>query len=634
MTGAEILWPIGKEILLEYLKNKLVKSPITRELDSISIEKGIENHIIEINKWSSQFQFIEMSGPSNIDDNTIALDFHTQPRKFRGTKNVDQIKYEEELLEGPEHYLLLGEPGSGKTTTLKRLIRKLFNSPPISDLDIYQIPLVVKLREIPKGKTLHMIIADILNIKYENVERKQTFLTKEDITATVITHIDTLVDDKPIEDVIPKVISNIGIILFFDGLDEVHSSFRSGIKDEILKLSVKTNGVKIIVSTRSGDYDTIMEGFRITEICPLTMDQIEIISKKWIEDPTDFLNSLKALPYYDIADRPLLLTQLLIIYQRYAFLPERPADIYKRIIRLLLEEWDAQRNIKRETKYSRFDNERKEDFLSDLAYHLTYIIQSKQFSEHQLIEVYNNIYKKYNLPLNEGCKVAKEIQTHNGLIISGPDNNYEFSHLSIQEYLCANYLIRSPLLLDISRYMELYHAPLAVAVSLSSRPGDWLGNLFLSKSDNRIYKESDMIAFFGRLKIERPSFEDSEILGLSILYLFEKYYSKHYNLFPKALIEFVSDVKGIFESISLALRWYFISKSELNTTEYITLIIKGNPLNPYNFKIPTKVMIPKVILVQILEKVSDFGNMAIRAGGKEIKLSKKQLYELIKDNKL
>ncbi len=239
MPITEYVTKVAGSVLLAYIKKRLANSSINKKLDKEAIEKGIENHIIEINKWSSHFQFLEMSVPSSTDENTIALDFHTQPRKFRGNSNLDKIKTEKELLEGSEHYLLLGEPGSGKTTTLKRLIRKLFTTPPISNSDIYQIPLVVRLREIPRGKTLHMVIADILNIAYENMERKRTIKADPKIhgaTDTVILHIDTLVGGKPIEDVIPHVIANMGVILFLDGLDEVHSSIRSDIKDEILQL--------------------------------------------------------------------------------------------------------------------------------------------------------------------------------------------------------------------------------------------------------------------------------------------------------------------------------------------------------------------------------------------------------------
>ncbi len=395
-------------------------------------------------------------------------------------------------------------------------------------------------------------------------------------------------------------------------------------------LSVKASGVKIIVTTRSGDYNTIMEGFCIIEICPLTPEQIEVIARRWIEDPHDFLNCLKELPYYDIADRPLLLTQLIIIYQKYAFLPEQPSDVYKRIIRLLLEEWDAQRSIKRTTKYSRFDNERKEDFLAELAYHLTYVVQEKQFSENQLINVYDNIYKKYNLPLNEGRQVAQEIQTHNGIIISGPDNTYEFSHLSIQEYLCASYLIRAPLLLDISKYIELYHAPLAVAVSLSSSPGAWLGNLFLSKGDNKVYKENEIISFFKRLKIERPFFEDSEILGLAVLHLFGKYSNSQYVRFREVLGDFVFEVKGVLESIVLALRWYLLSLSSSETGQYVTLNLKRNSISPYNFLIPSRAMVPKKILKYIYDNIEGFRGVSELVKGRERSLTKKQLINLFK----
>ena len=90
-----------------------------------------------------------------------------------------------------------------------------------------------------------------------------------------------------------------------------------------------------------------LEGFTAVEVAPLSATQVRDIASRWLPQPEEFLEALAALPYRDVADRPLLLRQLLLLYKRYGFLPEQPAQVYKRVIRLLLEEWDAQRHVVR-----------------------------------------------------------------------------------------------------------------------------------------------------------------------------------------------------------------------------------------------------------------------------------------------
>ena len=115
------------------------------------------------------------------------------------------------------------------------------------------------------------------------------------------------------------------------------------------------------------------------------------------------------------------------------------------MIHLLLKEWDAERGIRRASKYSGFDADKKAEFLSAIAYYLTYGIRGKTFSEEDLIGAYENVYKPFNLPKGEAAEVAREIESHTGIIMAGQKGRYEFCHLSLQEYLAANYIVRAPI---------------------------------------------------------------------------------------------------------------------------------------------------------------------------------------------
>lgn len=358
-----------------------------------------------------------------------------------------------------------------------------------------------------------------------------------------------LVSGRPIETVIPAALSEVGAVVFLDGLDEIWADMRSHTSLEIIRLARGLEGAKVIVSSRTGDLTLPLEGFTAVEVAPLSADQVRDIAARWLPEPAEFLKALEALPYRDVADRPLLLRQLLLLYKRYGFLPEQPAQVYKRVIRLLLEEWDAQRHIIRRSKYAGFDPDRKIEFLAALAYHLTYNMKQKRFDELELIEACRRFTATFNLPSEDAMEVARELETHTGIFVESAHEIYEFSHLSIQEYLCANYLVRDGDQRAIRAALASYAAPVAVATALSSRPSAWFARLVLSGPRLNVALDS----FLSRLIIERPFFELYEPLGFAALSLCESAALRRD--VPEALTAFMT-LGGVLESIGSALRWY------------------------------------------------------------------------------
>ena len=208
-------------------------------------------------------------------------------------------------------------------------------------------------------------------------------------------------------DVIPLYLEAAPVLLLLDGLDELEEAHAKSILREIEILRRRLISSKIILSYRSGEYSTQMEGFSTLEICPLKQEQILIIKNKWLgSDDTKFMEEFRKLPYYDVANRPLLLTQLLIIYKSFGYLPDRPCEIYHKLVKLLLEEWDEQRIIKRITKYTGFTPNRKAEFLDSLSYHLTYPIQKTRFTHEDLRNAYLQICERFSLPKDEAEQVA------------------------------------------------------------------------------------------------------------------------------------------------------------------------------------------------------------------------------------
>lgn len=149
---------------------------------------------------------------------------------------------------------------------------------------------------------------------------------------------------------------------------------------------------------------------------------------------------------------------------------------------------------------------------------MTFGLRQQRFTHEELVEVYGTLYKRFNLPAGQAEQVAREIETHTGIIVEVGAKGFEFFHLSLQEYLAADYVAR---LADESLLPRLYKnspATVAVATALSSDPSRFLASLTY-----RIRTPSDMRPFLTRLLQERPrcigvSPEHLGVAGVNILF--------------------------------------------------------------------------------------------------------------------
>jgi len=115
--------------------------------------------------------------------------------------------------------------------------------------------------------------------------------------------------------------------------------------------------------------------------------------------------------------------------------------------------------------------------------------------------------------------VASEIESHTGILAAASIDNIEFCHLSLQEYLAADYIVREGSARNYAAYFREYQAPIAVAIALSSNASELFAELVLRAA-----------YFFGvttiprdiaqplirRLILERPYFAVSTGLGLAV----------------------------------------------------------------------------------------------------------------------
>ena len=478
------------------------------DFDTIKITGTLKQHLESIDQWSSRIKFREMNEPRGTRDVYVELDTYLAPTNLhideRDKKNTRPIH--DALFNHPDHCIVLGQPGAGKTTSMQKVCSSLFDE---TNKNEKTIPLLIRFRSLdiqqkrfPITSYLSEIIPHTLRIK--NAKTENDVGTAEGIET----------------DVLLALLDEIGAVIILEGFDEIPTQENKGVVlDEVRKMCSTLRKSKVIITCRSGEFNYELEKTRTFEIAPLSERQISKFARKWIKppnNPAEFLRSIKRSPFSDTSIKPLFLAYLCTIYERTGRIPEKPKTVYRKVVNLLLEEWDEQRLIKRETAYSEFEVDRKSAFLSHMAYELTVSIKTPEFDARALESTYRKICQNFGLPVREYKKVAREIESHTGLLIESGYETYSFSHKSLQEYLAAEHIVKLPNLTSIKKHSELLGAELAIATSISSNPSLYFAEIILFIFEEGTMTRSFYDAFLSRLQIEKPDFVSCENLVLAL----------------------------------------------------------------------------------------------------------------------
>lgn len=488
------------------------KRPRLAKAPSTDAEAVIARNVVEALQRASTLQIFGMTAASDPESSTIPLRLAETPRRFRGEK-MGEVHAETHILESLVNIVLLGDPGSGKTTTLKRLTKQLVTGTAPDEV-LGAIPIVVRFRDMAPDDSILGEIASRLALRTELRHAASTETSRSTHEKSEL-----FIGLERGRDVIAEFLGENRTLLILDGLDEFPGDAGAARK-ELNWLARVSQQSQVIVSCRSGDFYGALEGFQILELCPLLPAEIDKVIDLSGVAGDSFRRALENTPYSDLVDRPLFLAQLLLIYRRYDYLPRYASDTYSLIVSLMLREWDAERSIRRHSQYAAFSSDRKRNFLAAVSYYLTYRVKLKSFTTRDLDQVYTQIHSRFDLPKKESHAVVAEIESHTGLIVAAGFDRYEFSHLSLQEYLAADYISREAHSLHIAEYLREYPAPIAVALTLVSDASGFFGALFLTNDP----PPADVLrSFIRRVLLEAPNFEPSTIFGAALVRLFERF---------------------------------------------------------------------------------------------------------------
>lgn len=540
---------------LETLKKQLISQPF-------DIQNAISQHLTMVENWSSQISFRDLKDPKNVSDTYIDLNLNFTPRRIRmSPTSVKSKSFKDIFQKEDSHIIVLGQPGAGKTTTMKRISQELLHEEECV-FSKYNFPVVIRLRELNNYRNIdNPLVKKIFNELVLSIN----FGGKED--KSFIDHI--------IEISTQIFLDSLGVILILDGFDEIQDqSLKRSVIEDVRKLALSLNNSKIILTSRTADYNVKIDNTNEYEIDSLSDEQINQFVLLWLKDQESADNLILLLrksPFYDTTIRPLTLAHLCAIYERDGQIPERPKSVYKKIINLLLEEWNAQKSVIKKSRYSNFEVDRKFEFLSHLAYFLTIEFGKTNFTKDELAMCYKLICSNFGLPASELNIVVDELESHNGLFLQAGYDSYEFAHKSIQEYLTAEYVIRLPNIPKERNILFSLPNELAVAIALSSDATTYFVTLFNDRLSQNLDSLDFIHVFISRIAIELPNFRTDLRLGMAALHLFTIYTDKYADISNEEYSSFLESFKKLllFDPIHNSIRQLIVIKNLESESKYI-----------------------------------------------------------------
>jgi hypothetical protein len=343
-------------------------------------------------------------------------------RKFNSQDSQKQLGIE--VANKKQYLMVLGGPGAGKSTFLRKM--------------------GLEALKVKKGGFKHSCIPVFIELK--------RFTSSEINIEKFIIEEFRICNFPDPEKFTAKALEKGKLLILLDGLDEVPSQNLNETINQIQNFVDKYDQNRFIASCRTAAYRGNFRRFSDVAMADFDDEQIQQFINNWFQKEEDkqaktgdkcweLLQKPENQAAKELAHTPLLLTFLCLVYDRSQNFPNNRSVLYKNALRILLEEWAAEKRILRDEIYQGLHTELEEVLLSKIAY-TGFASNRLFFSQSEIVDqIKTFLAGNLNAPQHlNGEAVLNAIAIQQGILVERARDVFSFSHLTLQEYLTAQYI--------------------------------------------------------------------------------------------------------------------------------------------------------------------------------------------------
>lgn len=521
--------------------------------------------------------------PSNIrEDISYFQSFNSAKDKY---DRFNSNKVEQERVRGIEvaannlKLMVLGKPGSGKTTFLKHLAIQCNEGNFQSQL----IPIFIDLKDFTRTA----------RDKYNNF--------------SFFNYIsDDLLNCDVWEQQIHTLLIHGRAFILLDGLDEVDADDGHAVLTAISDFSKQYFRNKFVISCRIGNQlANRLFSLNFTEIEVADFNnngQIEAFAKKWfvavarnsreqgLTQAARFIEKVhlsENKSILELAGTPIFLNLACLVFQNKSNFPSGRAKLYEDGSDLLLFRWDQTKIIKRDEVYRKLSVLNKKQILSQIAA-ITFE-RNDYFFEVDTIQqlIADSITKltdKNNDPVQvqlDNEAVLKSITEQHGLLVERAKGIYSFSHLTFQEYFTAWRFANSlepqcleKLVVHINegRWRDVFLLTVEILPS-----ADELMRLMKEQVDRIITKDKKMQQFFTWLNEKSLSVKNQDQISFKLATVRSLYFAHELDRFSNTMRERMPHLFKCAYALEQTVHFGSNNALDIDSVVYFFVVYAGKP---------------------------------------------------------
>jgi len=456
-TSADLQGKIGTALLKWRMDNNIGEEPPSRKSDPGEYLRLLREETSHIDIRGLQVE----SGKAHrfpIDDlyiplkTTLAGEPEALKRGGHDKKHAQLRSQEREQVElhralENRKLVILGDPGTGKTTFLRRIAYGLCNSrlsieaattAETLGLDKASLPVFIRISEL----------ADHIEVCSR---RGRGGPNKKTSPAWLAHFLATTSDDEATgldQDFLEQVIKDGPAVVLLDGLDETPTrQQRECIAEMVAEAARHFRNSRFVVTSRPPAFEgkAILPDFRQVWIDPLEDTAVERFLTRWCQmlfvgserqaqqHVAELLKALRSrIDIRRMARNPVMLTALAVVHWHEKRLPEQRADLYESIITWL--------SRSRESREGRLPAEICVNRLQELALAMQNHPEGRQvqvtrrWAAEKIAPEWPEEYERKRIQTAETFLAEEELDS--GIVVRRGDD-IRFWHLTFQEYLAA-----------------------------------------------------------------------------------------------------------------------------------------------------------------------------------------------------